>query len=129
MPTRPCLGSALHRPGHTLTDRPGSRCPACSNQVEATRTRAKRARRPYTSTEQHRRATAVQAHVAAHGYWCPGWRTPPHPSQDLTADHPVEVARGGAETQPLETLCRSCNGRKGATLTQAQGRGGGGHRK
>lgn len=119
MPTRPCLGSALHQPGHTLTNRPGSRCQACTNQVEATRTRGKRARRPYTNTERLRRAEAVKAHREQHGDWCPGWRTPPHPARDLTADHPIEVASGGTETQQLEILCRSCNGRKGATTRRA----------
>jgi 5-methylcytosine-specific restriction protein A len=117
MPTRPCLGSPLHPPGHTLTNLPGSRCPTCTRHVDATRTRSKRARRPYTATEQRRRAAAVQTHIAAHGYWCPGWRTPPHPTRDLTADHPLAVAAGGAETQELEILCRSCNSRKGATPT------------
>lgn len=117
MPTRPCLGSALHRPGHTLTDRRGSRCPTCSSAVETAATRGKRARRPYTSTEQRRRAAVVQAHRQTVGDWCPGWRTPPHPSRDLTADHPTPVAAGGAETQALEVLCRSCNGRKGAQPT------------
>lgn len=38
----------------------------------------------------------------------------PHPSSDLTADHPHAVGAGGDERQTLTVLCRSCNGAKAA---------------
>lgn len=113
MPTRLCLGSTLHPPGHTITLR-GSRCQACAAVTETARTRAKRQRRPYTSTEQTRRRAAVDAHRRQHGDWCPGWQRAPHPATDLTADHVTPVAAGGHETGPLQVLCRSCNSRKQA---------------
>lgn len=90
MAKRPCLKCG------TLTD--GSRCPTH--------------RRDNTNRERQRRAATVAAHRAQHGDWCPGWHTPPHPSTDLTADHPTDVATGGSEHQDLNVLCRSCNSRK-----------------
>lgn len=74
--------------------------------------RDKRSRRPYTWTEQQRRAKAVQAWVAVHGWLCPGWRRAAHESHDLTADHIHAVAAGGAEAGRLQVLCRSCNSAK-----------------
>lgn len=104
MPVKPCLTC-----GRLST---GSRCPTHAGTHQVHAQRAKRERRPYTYTEQRRRAEAVQAHVATHGWWCPGWRRPAHESHDLTADHVIAVAAGGGEDGPLQVLCRSCNGRK-----------------
>lgn len=57
----------------------------------------------------------IAAHVAAHGWTCPGWRRPAHPSRSLTADHRIPVAAGGASVPGnLGVLCRSCNSAKGA---------------
>lgn len=115
MPTRPCLGSTLHRPGHTLTDRAGSRCPACAAAVEARRTP-----RPTSQTrtwaERQRRKAVVDAHRELRGNWCPGWQRPPHETTDLTADHIHAVGAGGEQAGPLRALCRSCNGSKQTAL-------------
>lgn len=51
-----------------------------------------------------------------HGNWCPGYQREAHPVSDLTVDHVVPLAAGGA---PLDiancaVLCRSCNSTKGA---------------
>jgi 5-methylcytosine-specific restriction endonuclease McrA len=56
-----------------------------------------------------------EEHVRAHGWWCPGWKRTAHASRDLTADHIVSVADGGALLDPanVRILCRSCNGRRG----------------
>ncbi|GAA1436352.1 hypothetical protein GCM10009616_35890 [Microlunatus lacustris] len=62
--------------------------------------------------ERTRRTEAVQDWVAVHGWLCPGWERPAHPSQDLTAAHVVAAAHGGADG-PLTVLCRSCNSRQG----------------
>lgn len=62
--------------------------------------------------ERKRRQSAVTAWVARNGWICPGWQRPAHPSHDLTADHLVPVARGGADG-PLRVLCRSCNSSRG----------------
>lgn len=108
---RPCLTcGALAR---------GSRCPSHARQVARARTRQKREARPYTAQEQRRRADVVAAWRAAYGDTCPGWGVPTHPSGDLTADHPVEVALSGDESQPLAVLCRSCNSRKNAERQHA----------
>ena len=71
----------------------------------------------------------VEAHVAAHGWRCPGWHREPHPVRPggLAADHPVPLVLGG---EPLPArpgvLCASCNARKGlsspmSTLCHAAG--------
>lgn len=73
--------------------------------------------RPWYGPAWQRLAARVLAqHRAENGDWCPGWRTPAHPATDLTVDHvdPRSLARGVA------VLCRSCNGRKGASRPPAQ---------
>ena len=61
--------------------------------------------------ERKRRERVVAAHVAKHGWWCPGHgKHQPHPSQDLTAAHIVAVVAGGGDG-PLTVLCRSENSR------------------
>ncbi|PSR63987.1 hypothetical protein C8259_09045 [Nocardia nova] len=90
---------------------PGPRC--AEHETERgrhlRRTTPTKATRDYR--EQQRRAAAVRAHRARRGDWCPGWRRPPHPSADLTADHITPVASGRPDG-PLQVLCRSCNSRK-----------------
>jgi len=112
MPTRRCLEPTCSerirvQPGH----RTPSRCPAHQRVVD----QAKRQRRPHTYAEDQRRAAAVAAHVAVHGWWCPGWGDrPAHPSMDLTADHIIPVGAGGPEDGPLLVRCRPCNSARGA---------------
>jgi 5-methylcytosine-specific restriction enzyme A len=66
-----------------------------------------------SAAETKRRKAAVDAHVATHGWICPGTRTvPPHPSHDLTADHLLPIAYGGLESGPLVVRCRGCNTRR-----------------
>lgn len=94
----------------------GPRCPTHRRHRDNATLHAKRARRPYSRTEQQRRAAAVATHLATRGPWCPGWLVAGHPSTDLTADHVTPVAAGGAEDGNLEVLCRSCNSRKATTV-------------
>lgn len=94
----------------TLGPRP--RCPEHQAQVDrhqrrTTPTKVNRSR------DIERRAEAVAAHRAVRGDWCPGFERPPHASADLTADHRVDQALGGAWDGELDVLCRACNGRKG----------------
>lgn len=106
MPMRPCLDCGeLCR---------GTRCLTHQRAKDRVTLRAKRERRPRIASEDDRRAAAVAEHRRVHGDWCPGWQCEPHPSTDLTADHPVAVGAGGDEGQTLAVLCRSCNGAKGA---------------
>lgn len=109
MPLRPCLDcGALSQ---------GARCPGHTRVKQRGYDQAKRAIRPYTSAERKRRAEAVAQHRQQFGDVCPGYMRDPHPSTDLTADHPHAVARGGAEDQPLTVLCRSCNSSKKDSYT------------
>ena len=96
---------------------PRSRCAEHEHERERERERAKAARRPTMRTyaETKRRAEAVAGHVAAFGWWCPGWRDrPPHPSADLCADHLHPPGAGGREDGPLLVRCRPCNSARGA---------------
>lgn len=104
MPLKPCLDCGALSPN--------SRCPAHTRAQTQRYDQAKRIRRPHTHAEDVRRAKAVAEHRAQFGDWCPGYNRPPHLSTDLTADHPIAVARGGAEDQPLTVLCRPCNSSK-----------------
>lgn len=66
-------------------------------------------------------ATAtIEAWVAANGEMCAGYGCHPHAvaRRDLTLDHIVAEARGGALLDPQNAgvLCRSCNARKGARI-------------
>lgn len=69
--------------------------------------------------DRARRAAAVREHRARHGDWCPGWRSPPHPATDLTADDVVPVMDSGRPSAELVVRCRSCNSRRGAWLAAA----------
>lgn len=82
---RPCLGCGV------ISAR--SRCPTCHG--------AQRAK--YNGEWHNQSRAAIASHVATHGWWCPGWRVDPHPSEDLTLDHQRGV------------MCRGCNARKRIT--------------
>lgn len=65
------------------------------------------------------RDNAVRAHVAEHGWTCPGWNRPPHQVEpgSLTGDH--ITSRSAAPERRLDpanisVLCLSCNAAKGS---------------
>lgn len=74
------------------------------------------------------RRSMIEAHLARHGWWCPGVPEKgiePHtiPPQDrkrnpLTLDHILALALGGAPTDRanLQVLCKRCNEAKDAAL-------------
>ena len=66
--------------------------------------------------QQQYRKNAVNTYIQIYGYVCQGYRRPPHPSTDLTADHIVPTSRGGDEFGQLQIYCRSCNSSKNATI-------------
>lgn len=110
MPMTPCLdcGKLIPKPlggwpKGGRRKRAAGRCEACYAANG----------RYVSSAETRRRKAAVDAHVAQHGYVCPGWGVEAHPATDLTADHITPVRSGGSESGPLQVLCRPCNGRKG----------------
>ena len=93
------------------------RCDRCGRSGFANRFR-RTPDHPVRRTSAWRRLAkrTVEAHVAVHGWHCPGWHRDPHPVRpgELTADHPVPLVLGG---EPLPArpgvLCPSCNARKG----------------
>lgn len=106
MTTKPCLGCGQMEP---LVD--GRRCAECAPVREKAR------HNPIYDTAAWRRASreAIAAWVAVHGWVCPGFGVPSHPSRDLTAGHPIALANGGAAVQTgLIVECRSCGSRRGA---------------
>jgi 5-methylcytosine-specific restriction protein A len=114
--TRPCLGPApnVACPTRALT-RGGPRCQSCAQRFQ----RRKDARRPERRSHAAIASNAelVAEHRATIGDWCPGWKHPAHPSADLVADHIIPVSAGGSEFGERRVLCRSCNGRRQASLS------------
>lgn len=103
MPSIPCLDCGELGPR--------SRCSRDARAVER-----RRHNRVY-DTAAWRRASreAIAAWVRDHGWHCPGYGVPAHPSRDLTAGHPIALANGGAPIQAgLIVECRSCGSRRGA---------------
>jgi hypothetical protein len=90
----------------------------CSLRYERARRRTTPTKRARTTEVRKHRATAILDYLEANGgrAHCPGWGAPPHDCapEDLTADDPVAIARGGDPLQPVVPMCRACNGRKGA---------------
>jgi 5-methylcytosine-specific restriction protein A len=81
-------------------------CSICQAHFERDKSR----RRRRTPRERQRRQDLIAAHVAIHGWTCPGFECQPHPATDLTADHLLP----GNEEGELRVLCRSCNSSRGA---------------
>lgn len=99
------------------------RCLACGELTAQRHAHASPGRIASAAVHQSARwrrlsARLVRQWIGEHGPWCPGWHVPRHVSYDLTADHLVPVAEGGApfDERNVSILCRSCNGRKGRAL-------------
>ena len=93
---RPCIGCG--------TPSLSTRCRICEQQRQSKRNQA----RPHYKGDWPTISRRYRAeHVARHGWVCPGWDRPPHPSTDLVTDHvnPRDPTR-------VQVLCRSCNSRK-----------------
>ncbi len=96
-----------------LTSRAGSRCALHASQSNRGR------HNPLYSTRTWQRLSArvLRAWRGEHGDWCPGYRRAAHAAAELTVDHVVPLAAGGApfEVTNCSVLCRSCNSSKGAS--------------
>ncbi len=118
MTARPCLAC------FTPTRNASGRCPehAATHRREVNRWR----HNPFYDSPQWRalRARVLKHHRQTVGPVCPGWQREAHPATDLTADHVIPLAAGGAPLDPdnVGVLCRSCGSRKGSTI-EAEGRG------
>lgn len=94
---RPCLDCG--KPTHE-----GSRCGSCKRAQDRARWQTKRNR---YDTEWRKHSKQLRdAHIAACGWWCPGWGPthPSHASTDLVVDHDDGV------------MCRSANALKANTV-------------
>jgi len=96
-----------------VTSRPGSRCTKHARQSNRSRHNASYDTRAW----QRLSARVIARHRGQYGNHCPGYQRDPHPAIDLTADHIVPLAAGGAplDIGNLAVLCRSCNSTKGAS--------------
>jgi 5-methylcytosine-specific restriction protein A len=106
-----------------VTSRAGSRCTEHARQSNRSRHNA------FYSTRAWQRLSArvLRAWRGEHRDWCPGYQRPAHRASDLTVDHVVPLAAGGApfDIGNTSVLCRSCNSSKGASPAD---RGGVAHR-
>ena len=96
------------------TSRAGSRCTEHARQSSHSRHNALYSTRPW----QRLSARVLRAWRGEHGNnWCPGYQRDAHPASDLTVDHVVPLAAGGApfDIANCAVLCRSCNSTKGAS--------------
>lgn len=75
-----------------VTSGPGSRCTVHARQSNRSRHNAVYSTRAW----QRLSARVVARHRGQYGNWCPGFGRDPHPATDLTADHVVPLAAGGA---------------------------------
>jgi 5-methylcytosine-specific restriction protein A len=96
-----------------VTSRAGSRCTEHARQSNRSRHNALYGTRAW----QRLSARVLRAWRGEHGNWCPGYGRPAHRASDLTVDHVVPLAAGGAPFDIANTavLCRSCNSTKGAS--------------
>ncbi|MGK2852252.1 MAG: HNH endonuclease [Candidatus Limnocylindrales bacterium] len=96
-----------------VTSGAGSRCTDHARASNRSRHNALYSTRAW----QRLSARVLRAWRGEHGNWCPGYQRPAHPASDLTVDHVVPLAAGGAPFDIANTavLCRSCNSTKGAS--------------
>ena len=104
-----------------LTGRAGSRCAEHARQSNRSRHNALYGTRAW----QRLGSRVLRSWRGEHGDWCPGYERAAHRASDLTVDHVVPLAAGGArfDIANCSVLCRSCNSTKGASTD----RGGGAH--
>ncbi len=96
-----------------VTSRAGSRCSEHARQSNRSRHNALYGTRAWQRLSDR----VLRAWRGERGDWCPGYQRPAHPAADLTVDHVVPLAAGGAPFDIGNTavLCRSCNSTKGAS--------------
>ena len=96
-----------------VTSRAGSRCAEHARQSNRSRHNALNSTRAW----QRLSARVLRAWRGEHADWFLGYGRPAHAARDLTVDHVVPLAAGGAsfEIGNCAVLCRSCNSTKGAS--------------
>ena len=108
-----------------IISRTGSRCTQHARQSNRSRHNALCSTRAW----QRLSARVLRAWRGERGDWCPGYQRPAHRASDLTVDHVVPLAAGGAPFAIGNTavLCRSCNSTKGASTDRGGVAHTGGH--
>ena len=103
-----------------VTNRPGSRCTEHARQSGIGANHHIHADPRWMRLSQR----VIDRHVGQYGWVCPGDGPEhlAHPSHDLTADHVIPLAEGGAPFDPrnVRVLCRSRNSELGARLVNAR---------
>jgi 5-methylcytosine-specific restriction protein A len=96
-----------------LTSGTGGRCTTHERQSNRSRHNALYSTRAW----QRLSARVLRAWRGERGNWCPGYGREAHAAADLTVDHVLPLAAGGAPFDITNTavLCRSCNSTKGAS--------------
>ncbi|MDQ3102423.1 MAG: HNH endonuclease, partial [Actinomycetota bacterium] len=96
-----------------VTSRGGSRCTEHARQSNRSRHNALYSTRAW----QRLSARVLRAWRGEHGNWCPAYQRDGHRASDLTVDHVVPLAAGGApfDIGNCAVLCRSCNSTKGVS--------------
>ena len=89
--------------------KPGRACSVCGRSVPSGEPHSHQ-KQP-SSSERKRMRAAVRNWRALYGDLCPGYQRPPHPAEDLQADHVVPRSRGGLGGS-LQVLCGLCNRQK-----------------
>jgi 5-methylcytosine-specific restriction endonuclease McrA len=102
-----------------ITSRAGSRCTAHDRQSNRSPHNALYSTRAWRQLS----ARVLRAWRGEHGNSCPGYGRTAHRASDLTVDHVIPLAAGGAPFDIANTavLCRSCNSTKGATTGDGAG--------
>ena len=105
-----------------VTSRAGSRCTVHARASNRSRHNALYSTRAW----QRLSARVLRTWRGEHGNWCPGYLRDAHPASDLTVDHVVPLAAGGApfDIGNCAVLCRSCNSTKGASTDRGSPHGG-----
>jgi hypothetical protein len=122
---KPCLGDAsTGRACGVLS--PYNRCDTHRRARE--RYRGSSTARGYDGAWRRLQARVVREWVAVHGWVCPGYMRPGHPSHHLTGDHIVPLSVDPSlrlERSNVGVLCAACNSAKrDRPATLDGGRGG-----
>ena len=96
-----------------VTSRARSRCTERTRESDRSRHNALCGTRGWHRVS----ARVLRAWRGEHGNWCRAYQRDAHPAVDLTVDHVVPLAAGGApyDIGNTSVLCRSCNSTKGAS--------------
>jgi 5-methylcytosine-specific restriction endonuclease McrA len=96
------------------TSDPSRRCPDHQGFGSRFRPATRRPKVYDTRAYRRKRQRLIDAWVERHGWVCPGWRIPSHPTRSFALDHVEPLVAGGSamDDANLQPLCGPCNSRK-----------------